>query len=71
MTFSKFDEHSSPLSKQTRIIKFHDLATKFETFFVRVNEAHDYNTILTQFQASGLIMENSIFYFKVYESGIV
>ena len=24
MTFSKFDEHSSPLFKQTKIIKFHD-----------------------------------------------
>ena len=25
MTFSKFDEHSNPLFKQTRIMKFHDL----------------------------------------------
>ena len=64
MPFSKFDEHSSPLFKQTRIIKFHDLVvflmaifmhkyhnnlllTTFETFFVRVNEVHDYNTRLS------------------------
>ena len=64
MTFSKFHEHSSPLFKQTRITKFHDLVvfliaifvhkyhnnllpTTFETFFVCVNEVHDYNTRLS------------------------
>ena len=64
MTFSNFDENSSPLFKQTRIIKFHDLVDfhiaifmhkyynnllpiTFETFFVCVNEIHDYSTRLS------------------------
>jgi hypothetical protein len=34
MTFSKFDEHSSPLFKQTKIIKFHDLVVFLMAIFM-------------------------------------
>jgi hypothetical protein len=34
LTFSKFDEHSSPLFKQTKIIKFHDLVVFLMAIFM-------------------------------------
>jgi hypothetical protein len=34
MTFSKFDEHSSPLFKQTKIIKFQDLVVFLMAIFM-------------------------------------
>ena len=59
MTFSKFDEHSSPLFKTLNIIKLHDLVSYqiaifmykfksrlplvFNNFFTEVSEVHQYN----------------------------
>ena len=39
MTFSKFDEHSGPVFKQTRIIKFHDLVVFLIAIFM--HKYHD------------------------------
>ena len=59
MTFSNFDEHSSPLFKQLNIVKLYDLITlmykfhnnllpiAFDIFFTRVSETHNYNTRLS------------------------
>ena len=52
ITFSNFDQHSSPLFKALKIIKFPDLVTyliaiymyQFASFFTKVDTVHSYNT---------------------------
>ena len=53
MTFSKFDEHSSPLFKKLNIIKLHELVSYHIALFMYrfknrlvplVSEVHQYNT---------------------------
>ena len=61
ITFSRFDEHSSPLFKSLEIIKFLDLVTfhlaifmyhnqllpsVFNSFFTKISQIHTYNTRL-------------------------